>query len=76
MIQIDEARANHAERFFENVLVHTKGRFAGKRFLLPDWQRDGIIRPIFGQIDEIDLLANIKGGVIHVGFPGKFERDF
>ena len=52
MIQIDEARANHAQRFFENVLVHTKGRFAGKPFLLPDWQRDGIIRPIFGQIDE------------------------
>ena len=52
MIQIDKARADRAQNFFERALVHTKSRWAGERFILPGWQRDGIIRPIFGQIDE------------------------
>jgi phage terminase large subunit-like protein len=34
--------------FFEDLLVHTKGRYARKPFLLTDWQADDIIRPLFG----------------------------
>jgi phage terminase large subunit-like protein len=48
----DESKADRAQRFFENVLVHTKGRWAGKKFKLADWQRDEIIRPLFGTVNE------------------------
>src|SRR5207302_9092051 len=41
-------RANHAQAFFEEILVHTKGMWARQPFKLADWQRDEIIRPLFG----------------------------
>jgi phage terminase large subunit-like protein len=46
----DEARANRAVAFFEN-LKHTKGKFAGKPFTLLPWERD-IIRVVYGTVDE------------------------
>lgn len=42
-------RANHAQAFFEELLVHTKGSYSRKRFLLKPWQRDDIVRPLFGE---------------------------
>jgi phage terminase large subunit-like protein len=44
----DEEAADRAELFFARYLVHTKGRWAGEAFALQDWQRDDIIRPLFG----------------------------
>ena len=43
-------RADHVCQFFEELLVHTKGRYARKRFELRDWQRDEILRPLFGRV--------------------------
>lgn len=43
-------RADHAQQFFEELLVHTKGKSARKRFILKDWQRDDIVRPLFGAV--------------------------
>lgn len=43
-------RADHVCGFFENLLVHTKGTQYRKRFLLRDWQRDEILRPLFGRV--------------------------
>ena len=43
-----ESRAKHARLFFEEVLVHTKGRYARKPFRLAKWQWLDIIRPLFG----------------------------
>ncbi|RAV17504.1 hypothetical protein DQP57_00320 [Mycobacterium colombiense] len=43
-------RANRVQRFFEELLVHTKGRYARKKFILAKWQRDDIIRPLFGRV--------------------------
>jgi phage terminase large subunit-like protein len=43
-------RADKAQKFFEEILVHTKGRYARKPFILAKWQREEIIRPIFGQV--------------------------
>jgi len=43
----DDARGNHAIKFFENFLRHNKGRFAGKPFTLLDWQRD-MLEELFG----------------------------
>ncbi len=44
----DEEAADRAVQFFSVYLRHTKGRWAGSSFQLSDWQRDDIIRPIFG----------------------------
>jgi phage terminase large subunit-like protein len=44
----DEKAALRAVNFFEKLLHHTKGEYAGKNFKLMDWQRDEIIRPLFG----------------------------
>jgi phage terminase large subunit-like protein len=46
-----EAKADRAVNFFERVLVHTKGEYAGKPFILTDWQKDLIIRPLFGTVN-------------------------
>ena len=44
----DERAAAIAVAFFEKLLVHTKGDWAGGAFKLQPWQRDEIIRPLFG----------------------------
>jgi phage terminase large subunit-like protein len=43
-------RADHAQKFIEELLVHTKGSFARRPFVLADWQRDDIVRPLFGTV--------------------------
>lgn len=45
---LDEAAADRAVEFFERFLRHVKGRWAGAPFQLMDWQRDEVIRPLFG----------------------------
>ena len=47
----DKQRADRAEKFFANVLKHTKGEWAGQPFTLIEWQRE-IIRDVFGTVDE------------------------
>jgi phage terminase large subunit-like protein len=64
---LDEARASRAVNFFERILKHTKGRFAGKPFLLIDWER-GIIREVFG---TVDLDGNRQYQTIYVEVPKK-----
>lgn len=44
----DKDAANLAVRFFEKLLVHSKGEWAGKPFVLQEWQREEIIKPLFG----------------------------
>lgn len=43
-------RADRAVKFFGELLVHTKGRWARQRFELDDWQEQEIIRPLFGEV--------------------------
>nr|WP_207949680.1 terminase TerL endonuclease subunit [Mycobacterium eburneum] len=43
-------RADHVVQFFEELLVHVKGKHARKRFALRDWQSDEILRPLFGRV--------------------------
>ena len=45
----DEKRADRAVKFIE-MLRHTKGKWAGKRFWLLPWQEQ-IIRDVFGIVD-------------------------
>jgi phage terminase large subunit-like protein len=44
----DERAATGAVRFFERLLVQSKGEWAGQPFRLMPWQRDQIIWPLFG----------------------------
>jgi phage terminase large subunit-like protein len=44
----DETAADIACAFFERLLLHSKGEWAGKPFTLLPWQRDNVIRPLFG----------------------------
>jgi len=44
----DEAAAQRVTEFFPAMLRHTEAEWAGRPFHLADWQRDDIIRPIFG----------------------------
>ena len=45
-----EPRARHVVAFFAELLVHTKGKYRRRKFILAPWQRDEIIRPLFGEI--------------------------
>jgi phage terminase large subunit-like protein len=50
-----EERAEKTVNFIQGRCRHTKGDFAGHRFKLAPWQRDGIIRPLFGTVNEHGL---------------------
>jgi hypothetical protein len=43
-------RADHAQAFCEELCVHTKDEWARRPFILADWQRDDIVRPLFGEV--------------------------
>src|SRR6185503_14636118 len=47
-VRFDAGAAIHALHVFERLLVHTKGRFARKRFYLALWQWREIVCPLFG----------------------------
>lgn len=57
--------ADKAQRFFERLLVHTKGKWAGVPFALSPWQRDDIIRPIFGTMNA-DGLRQYRTAYIEI----------
>lgn len=44
----DEKAASAATAFFPTYLRHTEAEWAGRPFVLADWQREDIIRPMFG----------------------------
>lgn len=47
----DETKAQRAVEFFEKLLTHTKGRWAGVRFELLPWELD-LIRTMYGTVRE------------------------
>ena len=44
----DEDAAQWAADFYPRYLRHTEGEWAGKPFVLSDWQEHDIVRPLFG----------------------------
>jgi len=44
----DQRSAEAAIRFFERIIRHTKGQWAGQTFALQPWQKDQVIGPLFG----------------------------
>lgn len=43
-------RGDHVVAFFAELLVHTKGRYAGQPFILADWQERDIVRPLLDTV--------------------------
>ena len=50
MARLNTAAADKAVSFIES-LSHTKGKWAGVKFTLAKWQREDIIRPLFGTLN-------------------------
>lgn len=48
----DEKKANRVIAFIETHIKHVKGEKAGQPFLLEEWQKEDIIKPLFGWVDE------------------------
>ena len=55
MYKFDKKKADRAVAFIEHFITHTKGELGGQKFILEDWQKDQIIRPLFGWVDENGL---------------------
>ena len=62
----DEEAADRACDFFPTYLRHVKGEFAGKPFELLPWQRDLIVRPLFGWKRE-DGSRRFRKAFLEVG---------
>ena len=60
----DEKRADRAVKFIE-MLRHTKGKWAGKRFWLLPWQEQ-IIRDVFGIVDA-DGRRQFRTAYVEIG---------
>lgn len=45
-----EPRADHAVAYFRELLVHTKGIWARRPFILAPWEETEVIRPLFGTV--------------------------
>lgn len=62
----DEHAADKAVAFLETHIRHTKGEKAGQLFVLEDWQRDNIIRPLFGWKRKSDGLRKYRTCYIEI----------
>lgn len=62
----DKAAADLAVRFFERLLLHSKGEWAGQPFKLQEWQRDDIIKPLFGWKRTKDQTRKYRTAYIEV----------
>jgi len=65
----DETAARMACAFFETFLTHSKGEWAGKPFTLQEWQREDIIKPLFGWKRKSDHTRRFRKAYIEL--PGK-----
>lgn len=62
----DSKAANHAIEFIENFCKHSKGRVAGKPFILELWQK-AMTAYIFGFLDKETGLRMVKEAMLLIG---------
>ena len=53
--KFDDKKADRAVAFIEGFCTHVKGELGGKKFILEKWQKDEIIKPLFGWVDKNGL---------------------
>jgi len=61
----DKEKGDHAVEWIERYCTHVKGALGGQAFILEDWQKNDIIRPLFGTIRE-DGLRQYRQAYIEV----------
>ncbi len=62
----DEKAAQRAVLFFEKYLRHSEGEWAGKKFKLEDWEKNDIVRPLFGWKRRSDGTRRYRTAYIEV----------
>lgn len=62
----DAARADRVCEFFPRFCSHSKGPAAGQRFELLPYQRDLILRPLFGWIEAVDGRRRFRKAYIQI----------
>ena len=62
-----EDSANKVIRFIENHITHVKGELAGQKIKLEDWQKEDILKPVFGIKRKKDGLRRFK--TVYVELP-------
>jgi phage terminase large subunit-like protein len=61
----DERAAQVVVRFFERLLRHTRGEWAGKAFTLQRWQRD-MLRNLFGWKRKVDGTRRYRKAYVEI----------
>jgi phage terminase large subunit-like protein len=61
----DEEAGNKAVEWIERYCTHVKGELGGQPFILEEWQKDDIIRPLFGTLRD-DGLRQYRQAYIEV----------
>lgn len=69
----DARIAERPVRFFERHLRHTKAEWRGQPLLLEPWQKDEILRPIFGTLDRATRRRWYREALI--GLPRKNSKS-
>lgn len=54
--KFDPVKAERAYWFIQSMLRHTKSEWAHRHFILPNWQANDIIRPLFGTVRYDELF--------------------
>jgi len=62
----DEKSADRAVAFIERHVTHVKGELAGDPFILEDWQKDEIIKPLFGWKNKKNDLRRYNTAYIEI----------
>ena len=71
----DEEAANSVVQYIENECYHSKGDLSGQLLILEEWQKDKVIRPLFGwKHKKIKVIKDKEGNVIREFYPRKYRR--
>ena len=71
----DEEAANNVVRYIENECYHAKGDLSGQNLILEDWQKERIIKPLFGwKHIEKKVIVDKVGRVVKEFYPRKYRR--
>jgi phage terminase large subunit-like protein len=61
----DQKAAEGAVRYIENECYHSKGALAGTRLILSEWQKERIVKPIFGwKHKEPTIVKDATGRIV------------
>ena len=62
----DEKAAERAVTFIERHITHVKGELAGTPFILEGWQKEEIIRPLFGYLHKETKVRKYNTAYIEI----------